>query len=194
MVPVASAPSISTRPPVGSKRPATMLKIVLLPQPDGPIRLTKRPCEIDSVTGASATKAPFGVRNVMPTWSRRSFAGITVSLRTTIIQQLPCQGMARIAQQRRLESAGNRLLTLAGLHGVADHRDDLPRACRPREPSAGCTPAAIVEPVAQCRVRHQLGDSGPTGGAAVERCLGERAEAEAIGGAGGDDDAIERRQ
>ena len=31
-----------------------MLKIVLLPQPDGPIRLTKRPCGIDSVIGASA--------------------------------------------------------------------------------------------------------------------------------------------
>ena len=31
-----------------------ILKIVLLPQPDGPIRLTKRPCAIESVTGASA--------------------------------------------------------------------------------------------------------------------------------------------
>ena len=55
-----------------------MLKIVLLPQPEGPIRLTKRPGEIDSVTGASAVKAPFGVRKVMPTWSRRSFTDITL--------------------------------------------------------------------------------------------------------------------
>jgi hypothetical protein len=31
-----------TRPPVGSSNPAMMLKMVLLPQPDGPIRLTKR--------------------------------------------------------------------------------------------------------------------------------------------------------
>jgi hypothetical protein len=47
MVPVASTPSIITRPPSGSSRPAMMLKMVLLPQPDGPIRLTKRPCGID---------------------------------------------------------------------------------------------------------------------------------------------------
>src|ERR1700730_19407543 len=76
MVPVASAPSISTRPQLGSRRPATMLKIVHLPQPEGPIRLTKRPGEIVSVTGAKAKKAPCGVLKVMPTWSRRSFAGI----------------------------------------------------------------------------------------------------------------------
>ncbi len=50
-----------------------MLKIVLLPQPDGPIRLTKRPCGIDSVTGASAWKAPAGVLNVMLTCSTPSF-------------------------------------------------------------------------------------------------------------------------
>ena len=73
MVPVASTPSISTRPPVGSSRPAMMLKIVLLPQPDGPIRLTKRPCGIDSVTGASAWKTPVGVLNAMLTWSTTSF-------------------------------------------------------------------------------------------------------------------------
>ena len=46
-----------------------MLKIVLLPHPDGPIRLTKRPCGIDSVTGASASKTPVGVLNVMLTSS-----------------------------------------------------------------------------------------------------------------------------
>src|ERR1700720_4772901 len=73
MVPVASTPSISTRPPLGSSSPAIMLKIVLLPQPDGPIRLTKRPCGIDSVTGASAWKAPAGVLNVMLTCSTPSF-------------------------------------------------------------------------------------------------------------------------
>src|SRR6185436_13309180 len=73
MVAVASTPSIVTRPPVGSSSPAMMLKIVLLPQPDGPIRLTKRPCGIDSVTGASAWKAPAGVLNVMLTCSTPSF-------------------------------------------------------------------------------------------------------------------------
>src|SRR5882672_3530740 len=79
MVPVASVPSMITRPPVGSKSPAMTLKIVLLPQPDGPIRLTKRPCGIASVTGASAWKTPAGflgvglVLNVMLTSSTQSF-------------------------------------------------------------------------------------------------------------------------
>src|SRR5712691_11448195 len=73
MVAVASTPSIITRPPVGSSSPAMMLKIVLLPQPDGPIRLTKRPCGIESVTGASAWKTPVGVLNVMLTCSTPSF-------------------------------------------------------------------------------------------------------------------------
>src|SRR5215471_6900084 len=64
-----------TRPAVGSSNPAMMLKIVLLPQPDGPIRLTKRPCGIARVTGASAWKAPAiaPVWNVMLTLSTQSF-------------------------------------------------------------------------------------------------------------------------
>src|SRR5262249_3358440 len=65
MVPVASTPSISTRPLVGSSNPAMMLKMVLLPQPDGPIRLTKRPCGIDSVIGARVWTPPGGVWNVL---------------------------------------------------------------------------------------------------------------------------------
>src|SRR5262252_5084623 len=73
MVPVASTPSMSTRPPVGSSNPAMMLKIVLLPHPDGPIRLTNRPCGIESVTGASAWKTPVGVLNVMLTSATQSF-------------------------------------------------------------------------------------------------------------------------
>src|SRR6202011_17116 len=44
-------------------------------QPDGPIRLTKRPAGIDSVTGASAWNAPAGVLNVMVTSSTQSFGG-----------------------------------------------------------------------------------------------------------------------
>src|SRR5215813_15179287 len=73
MVPVASTPSMRTRPPVGSSNPAMMLKIVLLPHPDGPIRLTNRPCGIESVTGASAWKAPVGVLNAMLTSATQSF-------------------------------------------------------------------------------------------------------------------------
>src|SRR6188474_1965920 len=73
MVPVASTPSIITRPALGSSSPAMILKIVLLPQPDGPIRLTNRPCGIVSVTGASAWKEPVGVLNVMLTSSTQSF-------------------------------------------------------------------------------------------------------------------------
>src|SRR6516164_1174496 len=83
MVPVASTPSISTRPPLGSSSPAMMLKMVLLPQPDGPIRLTKRPCGIDSVTGASAWKAPVGVLNAMLTSATQSF-GAENDMRTPL--------------------------------------------------------------------------------------------------------------
>src|SRR5215471_17842149 len=83
MVPVASTPSIRTRPPVGSSSPAMILKMVLLPQPDGPIRLTKRPCGIDSVTGASAWKAPVGVLNVMLTSATQSF-GAENDMRTPL--------------------------------------------------------------------------------------------------------------
>src|SRR5207248_4297803 len=72
MVPVASMPSMSTRPPVGSSNPAMMLKMVVLPQPEGPIRLTKRPCGIASVIGTSAANGPAGVGNVMLTFSTQS--------------------------------------------------------------------------------------------------------------------------
>src|SRR3954453_13213473 len=77
-------PSIITRPALGSSSPAMMLKIVLLPQPDGPLRLTKRPCGIDSVTGASASKTPVGVLNVMLTSSTQSF-GADDGMRTPLI-------------------------------------------------------------------------------------------------------------
>ena len=60
-----------------------ILKIVLLPQPDGPIRLTKRPCGIESVTGASAWKEPVGVLNVMLTSSTQSF-GAEDGMRTPL--------------------------------------------------------------------------------------------------------------
>src|SRR6185369_17586570 len=76
-------PSIITRPALGSSSPAMMLKIVLLPHPDGPIRLTKRPCGIDSVTGASAWKAPVGVLNVMLTSATHSF-GAENDMRTPL--------------------------------------------------------------------------------------------------------------
>ena len=52
-----------------------MLKMVLLPQPDGPIRLTKRPAGTASVTSASAVKTPDGASNIMLTPSMRSFVG-----------------------------------------------------------------------------------------------------------------------
>src|SRR6187402_2076751 len=100
MVPVASTPSIITRPALGSSNPAMILKIVLLPQPDGPIRLTKRPWGIESVTGASAWKEPVGVLHVMLTSSTQSF-GAEDGMRTPLdsgtifphgtISQKPCQ-------------------------------------------------------------------------------------------------------
>ena len=76
-----------------------ILKIVLLPQPEGPIRLTKRPCGIDSVTGASAWKTPTGVLKVLLTSSTRSFAAADMNppLSTTLLRQFDCKSLARDA-------------------------------------------------------------------------------------------------
>src|SRR5437879_7751975 len=99
MVPVESTPSISTRPLVGSSKPAMMLKMVLLPQPDGPMRLTKRPCGMESVMGASAAKPPDGLGNVMLTFSTSSFAPVDdmhaphPARDTAIITQMSCQAV-----------------------------------------------------------------------------------------------------
>src|ERR1700676_1307342 len=96
MVPVASRPSMSTTPAVGSSRPATILKIVLLPQPEGPIRLTKRPGGIESVTGASAWKTPAGVLKVMLTLSTRSFGvgDMNPPLSPTLRRHFYCKSLA----------------------------------------------------------------------------------------------------
>src|ERR1700736_1084027 len=105
MVPVAAMPSISTSPAVGSSGPAMILKIVLLPQPEGPIRLTKRPCGIDSVTGASAWKTPAGVLKVMLTLSTRSFGAgdMNPPLSTTLRRHCHSKSLASDApaQTRR---------------------------------------------------------------------------------------------
>src|SRR5471030_2438953 len=75
MVPVASTPSMTTRPWLGSCNPATMLKMVLLPQPDGPIRLTNEPSGTARLTWSSAWKAPDGVWNLMLRSSIQSLVG-----------------------------------------------------------------------------------------------------------------------
>src|SRR5437762_4638987 len=49
-----SSPSTRTIPPVGRSRPATTLRSVDLPEPDGPITATNSPGRIPSVTPASA--------------------------------------------------------------------------------------------------------------------------------------------
>ena len=60
-----------------------MLKMVLLPQPDGPIRLTKRPCGIASVTRRERMEdaATRRVLNLMLTSSTQSF-GVEDGMRT----------------------------------------------------------------------------------------------------------------
>src|SRR5262252_9774176 len=130
MVPVASTPSISTRPLVGSSNPAMMLKIVLLPQPDGPIRLTKRPCGMDSVIGASAWKAPVGVLNVMLTSATQSF-GAEDDMRTPLdrvaaripqspgtISQKPCQQPSPFACVHGLRSEFQARRPMAGNYSI----------------------------------------------------------------------------
>ena len=58
---------MKTLPPVGCSKPAMILNNVLLPQPDGPIRLTNFPGVMESVTGASAWNGPDGALNVILT-------------------------------------------------------------------------------------------------------------------------------
>src|SRR6266404_1823526 len=112
MVPVASTPSMSTRPPVGSSNPAMMLKMVVFPQPEGPIRLTKRPCGMASVTGASARKAPLRVWNVMLTSATQSF-GAEDDMRT------PRDGIADLPPQLYRKIRANH-------HGSSGARADAP--------------------------------------------------------------------
>src|SRR5215203_2786165 len=54
----ASVPSMRMRPPVGSIRRLTILSIVVLPQPDGPSRTTKRPGSTVRSTESTAGGTP----------------------------------------------------------------------------------------------------------------------------------------
>src|SRR5262249_47725893 len=51
-------PSIRISPPLGSSKPATMRKVVVLPQPDGPTSTTNSPSSIARLTLFTAATAP----------------------------------------------------------------------------------------------------------------------------------------
>src|ERR1700722_18986230 len=126
---------MSTRPLVGSKSPAMMLKSVLLPQPDGPIRLTKRPWGIVRLTGASASKTPLGVLNRIPTSSRWSFAGPNMTLPVAFSETLPrAENPARSMPPKNAgRHCGGVPLPPVGLLNPAAHmplRSSLPQYCR----------------------------------------------------------------
>ena len=57
-VPAISAPSNSIEPAVGTSVPDSMLKIVLLPEPFGPIRPRISPCSTRNDTLLTAVKPP----------------------------------------------------------------------------------------------------------------------------------------
>src|SRR5512132_2223050 len=63
----ATSPSMRSSPSEMSSRPAIMLSVVDLPQPDGPTRITNSPSAIVRLTSSTAS-APSGNRLV--TWSR----------------------------------------------------------------------------------------------------------------------------
>src|SRR5712692_1784585 len=121
MVAVASTPSIRTRPPVGSSKPAMILKIVLLPHPDGPIRLAKRPCGMETVMGASAAKAPAGVRNVMLTLSTWSFG-------TEKDMRIPADGAIRNSRNYNAKVMPSAMAVVARRAALLRAEDTL-RAC-----------------------------------------------------------------
>src|SRR5262245_44871941 len=97
-------------------------------------------------------------------------------------------------QQRGLERAGDRLLALAGANGVTDDSDTLPRLGQSLEALGRSAAGPVVEPVADSRRREQPGDAGPARGALVEHADCDRTETEAVGGAGRDHQAVERRE
>src|SRR6476646_4771565 len=75
-MPVTGRPSTSTLSRLGGIRPETMLRIVDLPQPEGPTMVTIEPSGTSKVKSRTATTGSRSRgRNTMPTSARRIFAG-----------------------------------------------------------------------------------------------------------------------
>src|SRR5262245_41926769 len=75
-MPVTGRPSTSTLPLLGRMRPETMLRIVDLPQPDGPTMVTIEPSGTSKLKSRTATTGSRSRgRNTMPTSARQIFAG-----------------------------------------------------------------------------------------------------------------------
>src|SRR4051794_29135115 len=75
-MPVTGRPSTSTLPRLGGIRPETMLRIVDLPEPEGPTMVTIEPSGTSKVKSRTATTGSRSRgRNTMPTSARRIFAG-----------------------------------------------------------------------------------------------------------------------
>src|SRR5215813_2149730 len=80
-MPVTGRPSTSTLPLLGRMRPETMLRIVDLPQPDGPTMVTIAPSGTSKLKSCTATTGSRSRgRNTMPTSARRIFAGLAAGL------------------------------------------------------------------------------------------------------------------
>ena len=80
---MSSAPML-IRPDVGSSSPATIRRVVVLPQPDGPSRAKKDPRGIVNVRSSTATKSPnrfvtlSSCRSPLPSSPAVSAAGLLV--------------------------------------------------------------------------------------------------------------------
>src|SRR4029453_724866 len=72
--------------------------------------------------------------------------------------------------------------------------DALPRLGQSLEALGRSAAGPVVKPVANSRRREQPGDAGPARGALVEHADCDRTETEAVGGAGRDHQAVERRE
>src|SRR5215210_7220112 len=117
-----SVSPISTRPAVGSSRPAAIRRLVVLPQPDGPRSAKKEPCGTVRSRLSTATKSPNFL--VIPTNRRSPLVSATDDLVELTLQLLAFLRGHRL----ELVPAGHRRLVEedeGAVHGVLVELGDL---------------------------------------------------------------------
>src|ERR1700720_2332171 len=84
-------PSMTIEPPVAGSSPATIIRSVLLPQPEGPRRETNSPVDIEKSADPIASPAPVGVSKTL----RRPVA--LISGRAAALSGVVCADCRRCA-------------------------------------------------------------------------------------------------
>src|SRR5690242_9379711 len=112
-----SVPAISMRPALGRTKPATVISSVVLPEPEGPIRLAVSPAERRSVTPRSTLTAPAALVSVTAMSSSRimaASAGTVMRLWTGFNDELGARESG-YGLWRRLVNLGLALLSLVAI-------------------------------------------------------------------------------